>query len=185
MSRMTWRRWGLPTTLAVVGLLALAACGGGETTGAKAPQTKPPAAQLLAIHADTVMGSANIPEGERVTKVCVLANRFPRNSEVVWRARVLDAAGAEMTDKELTSVQVNLAGGTTLDMRYGPHPKDNPVDFFWTVSFDIPPNYPTGTLNYTTKATAADRRTGTYEPFKVAPSLLTVTKEVLPTIKEG
>lgn len=175
-------RLGVCLTLAL-GLL-LASCGGDEaestTTVAAPPDT------VLAVSADIVWGPLNIPEDQRATQVCVLGNRFPKNSEIVWRARVVDpVTGEDMSDEELASVQVQLSDGQVLDMRYGPHPPDTPADFFWTTSFDIPVDYPSGTLGYEIVATAADGRTGTFTQFQVAPSLLTITDEVLETIEEG
>jgi hypothetical protein len=164
--------------------MALGACGGDSadtttTTEAAAVQT------ILAISADVVWGPLNIPEDERGTQVCVLGNRFPRNSEIVWRARVTDPVTGEPLTDETASVEVQLSDGQVLEMRYGPHPRDNPTDFFWTTSFDIPADYPTGTLGYEIAATANDGRTGTFSQFQVAPSLLTITDEVLETIEEG
>ncbi len=114
----------------------------------------------------------------------MLKNQFPRNSEIVWRARVMAPDGSQLDDTQLESVVVELADGQTLEMRYGDHPRDNPTDQFWTTSFDIPADYPTGTIDYEIVATDADGRTGTYKPFNVAPSLLTITDEVLETIEE-
>lgn len=181
------RRLALLTSLVVVALVA-PSCGGddGEAAPDEGGQTGPesPAATLL-IAADTVSGPANIPEDQRATSVCVLQSRFPRNSEIVWRARVSDpSTGEELDDTVVESVQVVLADGQTFDMRYGPHPQDEPTDFFWTTSFDVPADYPTGTLDYEIVATDNEGRTGRFVPFQVAPSLLTVTDEVLETIEE-
>lgn len=161
--------------------LALSACGGNEDAEAEADA----APVVLTIAADTVSGPLNIPKAEMAGAVCVLQSRFARNSEIVWRARVMDAEGNELDDTMLESVKVELADGQVLDMRYGPHPRDNPTDFFWTVAFDIPVDYPTGTLGYEIVAAATDGATGTFKPFEVAPSLLTVTDEVLETIEES
>lgn len=143
------------------------------------------AAVHLGVAADIVWGPLNIPDEERATQVCVLGNRFPRNSEIVWRARVVDpVTGEGLGDEELSNVVVELSDGQVLDMRYGPHPRENPNDFFWTVSFDVPADYPTGTLGYEIVATGADGRTGTFTQFDVESSLLTITDEVLETIEE-
>jgi hypothetical protein len=67
-------------------------------------------------------------------------------------------------------------------MHYAAHPKDNPVDYFWSASFDIPADYPTGTLDYEIVATGKDGATASFKPFPVAPSLVTVTDETVPVI---
>ncbi len=158
----------------------LAACAGGEAVTTTAA-TK----ASLIVQADVVSGPLNIPEDERAGRVCVLQSRFARNSEIVWRVRVTNAiTGEQLSDTALESLQVKLADGQVLDMRYGDHPRDNPTDRFWTTSFDIPVDYPTGTLGYEVVATALDGSTGSFVPFNVAPSLLTVTDEVYETIEE-
>ena len=171
--------------VAFAGLLVLSACGDTAEETEDTTPTSVAVQQPLVIQADTVWGPLNIPEEERAGSVCVLQSRFPRNSEIVWRARVIDpVSGEELGDEELESVVVNLGDGQTLDMRYGPHPRDNPTDFFWTTSFDIPADYPTGTLDYEVVATATDGRMTMFRPFDVAPSLLTITEEVLEPIEE-
>jgi hypothetical protein len=109
--------------------------------------------------------------------VCVLASQFKRGDQVVWRIRVLDpATGQGLDDKALKSVQVQLADGQTLNARYGGHPpKGKPSDYFWSVSWKIPADYPTGSLSYTVKAVGQDERSASWAPFKMAPSQLTVT----------
>lgn len=179
--RTRTRTW---IALTIVGLLVLSSCGDSaeetETTTAATITMQEP----LVIQADTVSGPLNIPEEEAGSAVCVLQSRFARNSEIVWRARAIDpVSGEELGDDALESVVVNLGDGQTLEMRYGPHPRDNPTDFFWTTSFDIPADYPTGTLDYEIVATASDGRSGDFRPFDVAPSLLTVTEETLETIE--
>lgn len=171
--------------LAVAGVLVLSACSDSaeeteETTASTIAIQEP-----LVIQADTVSGPLNIPADDRGSAVCVQQSRFARNSEIVWRARVIDpVTGEQLGDDALEGVVVNLGDGQTLDMRYGAHPRDNPTDFFWTTSFDIPADYPTGTLDYEVVASALDGRTTAFKPFDVAPSLLTVTDEVLETIEE-
>jgi hypothetical protein len=153
---------------------------------AAAPPTPTPGPPVsLILVADTVQGPANLtPEESAAGAVCVQKNRFAKNEEIVWRVRVLDpATGEPMDDQALSSVVVRLPD-QELAMRYGPHPRDNPVDFFWTVAFDVPEAYPSGLLNYTVAATANDGRTGTYNQFGVAAAQLTVTDEVRPIIAE-
>jgi hypothetical protein len=153
---------------------------------AAAPPTPTPAAPVsLILVADTVQGPANLTAEERAAgAVCVQKNRFAKNEEIVWRVRVLDpATGAAMDDQALGSVVVRLPD-QELAMHFGPHPRDNPVDFFWTVGFDVSETYPSGLLAYTIVATANDGRTGTYNQFGVAAAQLTVTDEVRPIISE-
>jgi hypothetical protein len=166
--------------LVTVGLVT--ACAGEAETAT----TTAAATTNLIVQADVVSGPLNIPEDQAAGQVCVLQSRFARNSEIVWRTRVVDpVTGEQLDDTSLESIQVKLADGQVFDMRFGDHPRDNPTDRFWTTSFDIPVDYPTGTLGYEVVAVATDGRTGTFIPFNVAPSLLTITDEVLETIVEG
>jgi len=173
---------------AAAGLASLlTACGGGSTNQVKGNSATTEQGAVvktaLMVQADTVFGTKNMVDADRATKSCVLANRYPRNSQVVWRARVADAAtGTAFDDSKLDSVVVKLADGQSFPMKYGPHPKGNPTDAFWAVSWTIPVDYPTGTVNYTVTATTKDGLTASFEPFKVAPSLLTITNDVVPTI---
>ncbi|MBK5268338.1 MAG: hypothetical protein JJE47_12975 [Acidimicrobiia bacterium] len=167
--------------LTLIVILTLGACGGSTATTEATVAVDSP----LAVAADTVWGPFNVPEDQRGGQVCVLGSRFPRNSEIVWRARVFDPDTEAELDDASASVEVRLADGQVFEMRYGAHPRENPTDFFWTASFDIPIDYPSGTLNYEIVATSTDNRVGTFAPFNVAPSLLTVTEDVLETIPEG
>jgi len=184
MQELISNRRGLPVlTLILVLGLVIPACGGdeaGDTT-----ITAAPAETVLGVAADIVWGPLNIPEDQAATQICVLGNRFPKNSEIVWRARVTDPVTGEELGEDEVTLQVLLGDGQQLDMHYGGHPRDTPVDFFWTTSFDIPVDYPTGTLDFEIVATAPDGRTGRFIPFQVTPSLLTITDDVLETIEEG
>lgn len=174
-------------SIGVLAALALtaAACGDDdEEEAADSAQAQELAAPLV-IQADTVRGSANVPEEERAGSVCVLQSRYARNSEVVWRATVIDpVTGEELDDNALASLTVELADGETFEMEYGDHPRENPTDSFWAAAWDVPADYPTGTLEYTIMAEANDGRTAQYEPFMVESSELTITEEVLTPIEE-
>ncbi len=178
------RVWRLVAPLGV-GLLVILAAGCTATAGGNA-STAQPAAGMMTIHADTVYGSKNVPPDKAKTQTCVLASRFPHNAEIVWRARVMDpSTGKGLDDKALTKVEVKLGDGQTLPMHYAAHPKDNPVDYFWSASFDIPADYPTGTLDYEIVATDQNGATASFKPFPVAPSLVTVTDESVPVINQA
>jgi hypothetical protein len=169
-SRRTWL--SAFTGALIVSLLAACSGQAASTPSAAAATT------ALFIDADTVLGPTNLTEAEQPLKTCVQGSRFAHNEEVVWRVKVLDpVTNQAMDDKALTSVQVKLPD-QTLDLHYGGHPRDTPVDFFWTIGWDVPETYPTGTVAYSIVAAAADGRTGTWEQFKVSLAQLTITDEV-------
>jgi len=143
-----------------------------------------PVGQFLFIDADTVLGPENLTEEESPSKVCVQWSRFAHNEDVVWRVKVFDPlTGAPMDDTMLASVQVILSD-QTFDLHYGPHPRENPLGYFWTVSWVVPEGYPDGVINYTIEASANDGRVGTWEQFEVAAAMLTVLPDVRPIIAE-
>jgi hypothetical protein len=148
------------------------------------PPSSAPVGLVLLLDVDTVMGPTNLTAEERPTKTCVQANRFAHNEDIVWRVKVFDPlTGEPMDDTLLASVTVVMPD-QELDLHYGPHPRDNPLGFFWTTSWVVPEGYPEGVINYTIEATANDGRTGTWEQFEVAAANLTVTAEVRPIIPE-
>lgn len=107
--------------------------------------------------------------------VCVLSNRFMRKEKVAWRIRVQDATGQELDNKSLKSLVVELSDGQKFSAQFRGHPPgDAPTDHFWSTSWAIPEDYPTGSFNYKVIATTSDGTTQSWEPFKVKPSLLTV-----------
>ena len=140
----------------------------------------PLAAAKLFIAADMVQGSKNVPDNLKASRSCVLTNRFAKNSEMVWRIRVGDPASGDMMGTDLLSkVEVRLANGEVLEAKYGPHPKEPPGESFWTASWVVPKDAPTGTLTYTIVATDSQGRTGEWKPFGTASSLPIVLDEVL------
>jgi hypothetical protein len=174
--RATGRVVRVSVAVAALAILAIA-------PGAHA-QSAAPVGGLLFIDADTVLGPTNLTEEERATKTCVQASRFAHNEEVVWRVKVFDPlTGQPLDDTMLSSVEVRLPT-ETLSLHYGGHPRDTPVDFFWTVGWDVPEGYPTGAVAYTIDAIASDGRTGTWEQFGVTLAQLTITEEVRPIIEE-
>lgn len=139
----------------------------------------------LIVYGDTVQTAKNVPPDQVSEKDCVLNNRFPRNSQIVWRVRVVDPmTGQPMDDTMLDKVEVTLGDGTVIALKYGGHPPQQNREFYWAGPWLVPKDYPTGTLPYTVVATAKDGRTGEYKPFDIPTSLLTITDEVLQDIAE-
>jgi hypothetical protein len=171
-------------TLAAPSLALVAAgCQAAAPAAAPAPPAGATATDKLLISADVVQGSRNVPKDQAALKSCVLSSRFPRNSEIVWRVRVYDPRSGDLMDAAaLTGVQVQLANGKTVDLAYGAHPKDPPNEYYWASNWVVPKDAPTGTLRYQIMASAADGRTGHFEPFSVASSLPSITEDVLPDV---
>jgi hypothetical protein len=130
-----------------------------------------------AAHAQTAQPPKFTFEGDMVLgRACVLTSQFKHGQEVVWRVRVTDPKnGQNMDGKGLKSLVVELSDGQKLPMRYHAHPPGpSPTDFFWAGTWTIPDNYPTGSFSYKIVATGLDGQETDWQPFKVAPSQLTI-----------
>jgi hypothetical protein len=168
------RRGPRSTPGALVALLAVALFTG--VAGAQA------AFDELIIVAVPVMGSENIPEGER-DRVCVPNTRFKRNEKISWLIKVLDPRSGDYLDAQaLGQVEVRLASGEVLEARYGPRPRDNPTDHYWATGWLIPENYPSGTLEYSVTAVAMDGRSGHWVNFNTPSTFILILDEVVPTL---
>lgn len=131
----------------------------------------------LILVADTVFGIEGIPEAEIPQKICILSSRFNPGQQIVWRVKVYDPrTGQAMDETTLDVVEVILPGEQILKARYGPHPAppQEATDFFWSTSWVIPEEYPSGSLSHTIRAKAKDGRSGEFAQFNVAPSLLII-----------
>lgn len=166
---MPLRRLGmiivLGITIAAL-VVGLAACGKSKSKTAAAP---------LNMEANTVIGSQG---ATNPANICVVSSRFQQGQSVVWRIKVYDpVTGKPMDDSTLSSVTVSLPDGQTLSAKYGGHPGQPgvpPTDYFWSTVWSIPKDYPTGSVSYKVAAASKDGRTGSFNEFNVAPSLLTV-----------
>ena len=136
-------------------------------------------AKRLFFEGDTVRG---VPPTGPTGPVCVLSNQFKRNEQISWRVRVLDGqTGKPVDDKGQKSLSVRLADGKSLNLHYAAHPAQGPqTDRFWSGSWQVPSDYPTGSFAYTVVATDKKGRTKTWRPFNVGPSQLTIVAEAAP-----
>ncbi len=143
----------------------------------------------LVLAADMVRGHEN-PMGP----VCALSSRYKQGEMVTWRARVIDSGTGKAvpvpveellvkrpSKEDLASmtegikVLVHLSDGHTFPMHFGPHPAKEKTDYFWTTSWVIPKNYPTGTIDYwITVDWPAEGKKGRWSPLNVAFSKLTI-----------
>lgn len=146
----------------------------------------------LIVAGDTVRGHIPSEWGP----ICPLTSQWHRGEMIVWRFRIWDPETgnqlpgnpvdlvATQPDKDaLTKLvegitaTVHLSDGQSFPARFGPHGGEEgaKADYFWTTSWEIPADYPTGTLeDWVTVEWAAGGKTGTSQPFKVSLSMLTI-----------
>ena len=163
-----------------------AACGGGTgegqasasvapTVAATAAPTQAPVAKFLILQGDTVRSPEGLTDEEKTYLSCTQQSRFPQGSRIVWRFRALDQlTGKQLDDKQIKSFVLTLPDGKAQNLKYGPHPATNPVDYFWTTGFSVPKDYPTGAFNYKLVATSNEGAEGVWDQFKVAPAMLQI-----------
>ena len=177
-------------TAATMALIIVASCGGAaEPVGTAAPTAAatvaptvaavaPPVVKgALVLVVDTTSGSIGTTDEEKAAFSCVQKNRFPQGEPIVWRVRVMDGlSGKSMDDKALKAVELTLPDGKIQPLKFGPHPKGKTDDYFWTTSYKLADNYPTGAFKYALKATSLEGVIGTFDQFNVASSLLQVIK---------
>jgi hypothetical protein len=115
-------------------------------------------------------------EGDMVlAQACVLKSRFTHGEGVVFRVRVLDpGTGQQLDATKLKSLAIELPDGKKVPMKYGGHPRGGTEDAFWSGSWKIPEDYPTGTLGYTVVATDLQGQDVRWKPFTVKNSTLTI-----------
>ena len=156
--------------LALLAVIAIAVVG---CSAPPPPEQTYPILGKVVVTADLVRGS-KAPLGA----VCAYESQFARGEEIVPRVKILDPKTEKyLTDKEVKSVKFILKDGTSAALKYGPHPggaNATPTDFFWTVGWLVPDNYPTGASGWSVEVEANDGRKGRYDPPKVASNALTI-----------
>lgn len=143
-------------------LILLAACrGNGEESEANSTEQETPA--NVVVKGDTI-NSHTVEDA-----VCIVNSRFEQGWRMLFRASVIDENTGELIED--ADVKVALETGEEFEMELGPHGQEETL--LYTVPWEIPADFTTGTLNYEIIATV-DGEEYTYEPFDVEPSKLTI-----------
>jgi hypothetical protein len=104
---------------------------------------------------------------------CLLKNQYKRGEAVAFRIRAMTPDGKVADGNVLKSVVVELGNGMKLPARYGGHGMP-PTDFFWSLFWTVPDDFPTGSLGYKVVATMQDGSTVEWKPFNRDSTFLTV-----------
>lgn len=129
-------------------------------SGSADAQVRTTPAGKLFFEGDTVNHSIMGQQGP----FCVLQSRFTRGEAIAWRVRLLQPNGTPADDTLLRSVEVELGNGQRVPLSYGSH-GNPPTDVFWAASWQIPADFPTGSVGYKVHATMMDGSVVTWEPF--------------------
>ena len=102
------------------------------------------------------------------TVPCIQSGVFKRGMRLVFRYEVLDVStGKRITDKDGATTKVRLQHGEELTARWAIRGSAAALPdsaWMWDVAWDIPPDYPVGSLDYTITVSTKDGRTGTFIP---------------------
>ncbi len=99
-------------------------------------------------------------------KTCVLSQVFKRGMHMVWLMEAYDGAnGKELQANDVKAAVVKLPNGQTAAFRYGRHGATDDSPWFWSASWDVPPDFPVGNLEYEVSVTTNSDKTGSYKPW--------------------
>jgi hypothetical protein len=102
------------------------------------------------------------------TVACIQSGVFKRGMKIVVRFEVLDTkTGKRVTDKDGATIKMILPHGEEVIARWtirGSAAALPDSAWMWDTSWDIPPDYPVGALDYRIVVTTKDGRTGTFTP---------------------
>jgi hypothetical protein len=102
------------------------------------------------------------------TVPCVQSGVFKRGMRLVFRYEILDTStGKRVTDKDGATTKVRLQHGEELTARWAIRGSVNALPdsaWMWDVAWDIPPDYPVGSLDYSIEVSLKDGRKGTFIP---------------------
>ncbi len=108
---------------------------------------------------------------------CVQTNLFRRGMRIVWRFIVTDdKTGQRLTSDEVDSAVVKLATGQEVKATFEPSgPPNIPDAWFWHASWDVPMDYPIGTVDYTVEVHTKSGQVATFKQLPVPPAELQVS----------
>jgi hypothetical protein len=102
------------------------------------------------------------------TVACIQSGVFKRGMKMVVRFEVLDTkTGKRVTDRDGANIKMILPHGEEVIARWtirGSAAALPDSAWMWDTSWDIPPDYPVGSLDYRIVVTTKDGRTGTFTP---------------------
>jgi hypothetical protein len=119
-------------------------------------------------YVETLTNNGPSKYGIAPTVSCIQSGVFKRGMRLVVRFEVLDTSTAKrITDKDGATVKMVLPNGEEVVARWtirGSAVALPDSAWMWDTTWEIPPDYPVGTLDYKIIVTTKDGRTGTFTP---------------------
>jgi len=162
------------SSLLVIGLLA--GCGGTTTVTTTVGGSGSTTTVTTTVGGGGGGVNSIVMYGDIVSNIgCLNTSKVHRGELVIFRARIVDPnTGLDMTADDIDSGTVVLPDGQRFKMSYGGHGGNPPADSFWSYAWEVPLNYPTGSLGYAFEAVAKDGRAGHFAPFSIESSTMAV-----------
>ncbi len=141
-------------------------------SAARPPQTTPasyyePVGPFF-FYVETLTGNGPSKYGFTPTVSCIQSGVFKRGMRLVVRFEVLDTStGKRVTDKDGATIKMILPHGEEVNARWtirGSAVALPDSAWMWDTTWDIPPDYPVGSLDYRITVTTKDGRTATFIP---------------------
>jgi len=102
------------------------------------------------------------------TQPCIQSGVFKRGMRMVVRFEILDTkTGKRVTDRDGANIKLLLPHGEEIPGRWtirGSAAAMPDSAWMWDTTWDIPPDYPVGSLDYRIAITATDGRAATFTP---------------------
>ena len=119
-------------------------------------------------YVETLTSTGPSKYGYTPTQPCIQSCVFKRGMRMVVRFEILDTKTAKrVTDKDSATIKLILPHGEEIPGRWtirGSVAAMPDSAWMWDTSWDIPPDYPVGSLDYRIVITAKDGRTATFTP---------------------
>lgn len=129
---------------------------------------KPPIRQDIVFYVDTVTsGAGESPFNVDANLNCVRSSVFSRGMHITWRLTAFDNTGTELQTATMESLVLKLPDGKTANFRYGRHGSTDDSPWFWTATWDVPMDFPLGTVDWSVEAKTKSGLTGAFKELEV------------------
>lgn len=117
--------------------------------------------------------------GKSAPQRCTQTNYFARGERAVWHIAAVNArTGQIVTNAEAKYMYLKVPGMENIPVTYTPHGKDPATaPWTWTARWDIPPDYPLGTVKYELVAKLKDwpkNKVEKWSQIPLDPELMTI-----------